>query len=81
MNCAILNTRCRLCGVLFEEPLCVDARGSAWKHTTSPSPEDGNAWCPVCMSRINEACETLCVGVGLGSEEADWAADPNYSHP
>jgi hypothetical protein len=72
MHYAILKTRCTLCGVLYEETLCLEDDGRAWKAGEVRSPEDGCPWCPPCLERINMTCYKLCADTELSfSGEVD----------
>ena len=65
MWCLTVKTRCRLCGGSFEEGICAEDRGIAWKRHEGHPLEDGAPWCRPCMERINETCEALCLNVTL----------------
>ena len=65
MRCLTVQTKCQLCGGPFEEGICVEDRGRAWRPPEGHPLEDGAAWCSACMERINEACEALCAEVEI----------------
>jgi hypothetical protein len=71
MWCCTVKTRCRLCGVLFNEYVCSDETGRAWKESAGHPLEDGSAWCPQCMEGLNRTCDTLCAGIDLGAQDRD----------
>ena len=68
MLCATLETKCRLCCAAFVELICLEGNGVAYKDGESRSSEDGNAWCPQCLQRMNETCDVLCAEVPFDSE-------------
>ena len=70
MRCLTVQTKCRLCGGPFEEGICVEDRGRAWRPPEGHPLEDGAAWCGACLKQINETCEALCadIEVSIGDE-------------
>lgn len=74
MQCATVETGCRLCGKRFEERICWEDKGAAWKEQSGHPVEDGSPWCSACLEGINATCARLLDGVELDAELND-AAD------
>ena len=71
MQCATVETGCRLCGRRFEEDICWEEKGAAWKTQSGHLVEDGSPWCSACLEGINATCARLLESVDLDGETLD----------